>query len=77
MALEIFGQGPGVYAMRSRYYLAYAAYGLSCGLRDDKLLLEYGKRQFLCFVKNVITPNDSLAKVGESLASRERASPNV
>lgn len=47
LAVDIFGQAPGVYAMRSKYYLAYAAYGLSCGVRDSSQLLEYGKREML------------------------------
>ena len=44
LALDIFGQAPGVYAMRNKYYLAYGAYGLSCGVRDSRQLTEYGKR---------------------------------
>ena len=77
VALDIFGQSPGVYAMRSRYYLAYAAYGLSCGIRDANELPDYGKRQLLCFVRNRIAPVESIMEAGESSTNRERASLNL
>ena len=49
VALRIFGQGPGMYALKCKYYLAYRAYGLACGIRDPKLLSDYGKKELLRF----------------------------
>ena len=46
-ALTIFGQGPGVYGLRSRYFLTQAAYGLASGIRDPDQLVEYGKHVLL------------------------------
>ena len=45
--IRIFSQGSGVYALRSKYYLAYAAYGLACGIQDPLLLEDYGKTKLL------------------------------
>ena len=47
-ALTIFGQGPGVYGLRSRYFLTQAAYGLASGIKDPGQLVEYGKHVLLC-----------------------------
>ncbi len=46
-AIRSFGQGPGVHALRSKYFLTYVAYALSCGIRDPKLLPVFGKRELL------------------------------
>ena len=58
--------------MRSKYYLAYAAYGLSCGVRDSSQLLEYGKREMLRYRRHRIVPRGSITEAGESSSSRER-----
>ena len=36
-----------MYALRSKYLLAYATYGFACGIKDPKMLGEYGKRKLL------------------------------
>ncbi|MCO5600509.1 hypothetical protein L7F22_054622, partial [Adiantum nelumboides] len=46
-ALTMFSQGPGVYGLRSRYFLTQAAYGLACGITDPGPLIEYGKHDLL------------------------------
>ncbi|MCO5555018.1 hypothetical protein L7F22_008557 [Adiantum nelumboides] len=46
-ALTMFGQGPGVYGLRSRYFLTQAAYGLVYGITDPGQLIEYGKHDLL------------------------------
>ena len=38
-----------MYALKSKYSLTYAAYGLARGIRDPKLLSDYGKKEFLRF----------------------------
>ena len=47
-AVRTFGQAPGVHASRSKYFLTYVAFALSCGIRNPKLLLpDYGKSEIL------------------------------
>ncbi len=36
-----------MHALRSKYFLTYVAYALSCGICDPKLLPDFGKRDFL------------------------------
>ena len=46
-AVRFFGEGPGLYSLRCKYYLTYAAYGLSCGITDPRLLSDCGKKHLL------------------------------
>ena len=67
LAIEIFGQGPGVYALRSKYYLTYTGLALTAGIRDPALLDDYGKKELLCFgregpmaiIENRLLPPDT------------------
>lgn len=69
VAVRVFGQAPGVYMLRSKYNLTYAAYGLGCGITDPKLLKEYGKRDFLRFQRPALTNVMHLQNMGESSSS--------
>lgn len=74
-AVDIFGQGPGVYAMRSKYYLTYAAYGLACGVTDPSVLKEYGKRELLRYGRPRIVALSTISDAAgaESSQTRERS----
>ena len=46
-AVRFFGEGPGLYSLRCKYYLTYVAYGLACGIIDPNLLSDCGKKHLL------------------------------
>ena len=46
-AVRFFGEGPGLYSLRCKYYLTYAAYGPACGITDPRLLSDCGKKHLL------------------------------
>lgn len=61
----MFGHALSVYAMRSKYNLTYVSYGLDCGIRDPKLLIDYGKK-FLRFWQNTCATLMELQNEGKS-----------
>ena len=44
VAVRFFGKGPGLYSLRCKYYLTYAAYGLACGITYPNLLSDCKKK---------------------------------
>ena len=46
-AVRFFGEGPGLYTLRCKYYLTYAAYSLVCGITNPNLLSDCGKKHLL------------------------------
>lgn len=46
-ALRVFGQGYGCQALRSPYYLSYAAQAIAAGIQDVNSLHPYGKRYLM------------------------------
>ena len=38
VAIVTYGEGPTIYLVRSKYYLACTTYGLACGIKDLDLL---------------------------------------
>ena len=54
-AVRTFGQAPRVHASRSKYFLTYVAFVLSCGIRNPKLLPDYGKSEILRSQRRLIS----------------------
>ena len=46
-ALRFFGEGPGLYTLRCKYYFTYAAYDLACGITYPNLLSDCRKKHLL------------------------------
>ena len=69
--VRIFGQGLGVYALRSKYHLAYATYGITCGITDPLQLEEYGERKLIKEFCPRLPTMLQLQNVPESLTAQQ------
>ncbi|MCO5575311.1 hypothetical protein L7F22_029111 [Adiantum nelumboides] len=45
--VSTFGVGPGMYGLRSHYFLTHVLYSLACGITDPRQLPQYGKHDLM------------------------------